>query len=253
LLDTLSGLSSSTTSAEQDRVYKTMLIRAADTSQHQLSGSYTVVSLDMLACGVSGGLMNQKLVQNSVQVRGWDPAIPLLQHRLCEYKLNQAVDKRKYNRTQLPLLGFDRVRVHRSGVLAADCPWEQDSLLLQTIRATPSFYGKPWFSSVAVLESTGSSSTKVAYAKLLLLFEAQLEPGRWQQLAYVQWYKAVKEPSHLTKHGAVALAVETGYDPAQKVQAPRCGVIPLSSILRTELVVPNYGHPGQFHASPFKH
>lgn len=169
-------------------------------------------------------------------------------------------------------------------MLAADVPWNDESLVLQTIRASPSFHGRPWYDSVAVKQAAddeqeaaargrqGATSRKrrsrqqqgadeVAYAKLLLLFAADL-PDRMgnistMQLAYVQWYQVVQEESVLCKAGAVALSWDMVNDPVRRDVAgrtPRCGIVHLSSILRREYIVQNHAFAaaqGRFHVSPF--
>lgn len=240
-------------------------MRAAESSTHTLSSTYQVVSMSVLASPAVAQCMNVPLAQRSIALREWDPAIPLLGHRLREFMLGRVVaNAREYNRTQLPALGHDRIRVHKSAVLAADMEWEPDSFVLQTVRANKSFYGKPFFDCVAVREAAASSrnGSRVAYAKLLLLFQAKLiQAGgqeEWEQLAYVSWFKIVPRKGAsgpLVKHGAVAVELETTYDPATKQQgSARCGIVPLSAIIRREYVVQDFKNGGnRYYVSPFKY
>jgi hypothetical protein len=203
------------------------------------------------------------MIQYSTELLGWDSDLmPLLEHRLKEFELTRRVTTREYRHTPLGNLLTSRIKVHSSGVLAADCPWEPDELRLQTIRASGSFYGKPWYSDVAVRVSTGSSRSQEQYARLLLLFEAQLSRfGPWEELAYVRWYKAAKESNPLTKLGAVPLAWDKRPDPGvksvtgdkSKQATPYCGIIPLSTILRAEMIMPCFATSDRFHVNPFKH
>lgn len=251
---------------QQATQYATALLRAAETSAHTLSPTYEVVSLTVVANAKVDRVLNEELEKRSIALRGWHPAMPLLGHRLREFMLGRSVaNAREYNRTQLPPLGHDRIRVHKSAVLAADMEWEPDSFVLQTVRANNSFYGKPFFDCVAVREAAGSSNrqgTRVAHARLLLLFEAKLfqADGReqWEELAYVSWFKMLprkRASGPLVKYGAVPLEVETTYDPATGQQGSvRCGIVPLSALIRREYVVQDFKNGrNRFYVSHFKY
>lgn len=77
--------------------------------------------------------------------------MPQLEYRLREYLVAEAASKsREYNSNlqnplQLPAL-CDRIRVHKRCVLVASYNWLlPDGSLLQTIRTTKAFHGKPYF------------------------------------------------------------------------------------------------------------
>jgi hypothetical protein len=175
---------------------------------------------------------------------------------------------------------LDRIRVHHSGVLAADCPWEEGALLLQTVKANKSFHGSPFFDFVAVRVATSATNssrlvTSEHYAKLVLLFEysyAHESTGlmAWRPLAYVQWYDKVGSSSSsssrrsssnsnssstdpLVKYGAVMLEARKVYDPATRSSNHSYGIVHLSSIIRRECVMRDYSKEGLFHTNPFKH
>lgn len=165
------------------------------------------VSLQFIAYPeTAAGCANLQYAARSQQISQWDPAMSLLGHRLQEYLLDKSLsyNRRQYNRTDLQPLPTDRIRVYKSAVLAADCPWEPEDLLLQTVKANNSFHGAPFFDCVAVRVATTPPSsrvqrTAVEYARLLLLFSIQLpdEQGKrtWQQFAYVKWFKTVAASS----------------------------------------------------------
>lgn len=192
--------------------YMTALMRAFEHSEHSFSSSSDIIHLGVLQHGQSAAdsMFNRKLAQRSMQLRSQCPDTEYLPHRLREFILGEQVGYgAAYRATSLPQLPEDlTIRVYKSAVLAADCPWDDESFLLQTVRANPSFHSKPFYDAVAVwqagddeeeaaaaaarVSSRNSSSSRprrrvkgrsdssshqrrvVAYAKLLLLFSVQM-------------------------------------------------------------------------------
>jgi len=115
---------------------------------------------------------------------------------------------------------------------------------LQSIKASHTFHGKPWFDSVSVL----NEENEVWYCQLRLLFQYQGE-----NLAFVQWYDKVvpKEEDILCQYGCISLKKLDSYD-----------VLALETLSCREFVVPNYrskqvGNDGtawykEYHVSAFK-
>lgn len=66
---------------------------------------------------------------------------------------------RQYNRTNLPVLPLltNRIRCYTSAVMAADCTWQPDSVLLQTVRANNSFHRRPVYDTAAVKLATSAT------------------------------------------------------------------------------------------------
>lgn len=259
----------------------TALMKAADSSNHQFSGTYTTYSLQYVsdpgrAVPTVG---NTQFVVRSKELGASDPHMPLLAHRMREYlHVCTHGNGRAYNRENLPdLPSFtDRIRVHSLAVLAADCPWESDDLILQTIRADSSFHGKPWFDCVAVKVVTSPTGSRIVreevqYAQLLLMFDAQLPNNsghlEWQPLVYLKWFRKVASKgdafmslmmprgrgSQQDKLHPVLLEEEIVYDAAVHRRQCRCSVMPLSSLIRRAYIVRNYKHHGQFYVSTYKY
>jgi hypothetical protein len=219
-------------------------------------------------------------VAYSLGLLQWDAGIEQLPFRLQQYMVGEtASSSREYNqqmRSPAPLpVSCDRIRVHKSGVLVASYDWQpEDRCLLQAIRATSAFHGKPYFDAVAVQvteSAVGDSEPRasVAYAKLLLLFEfsmpsqqqqQQQQRGReWRPLALVQWFEVPpvvrgRRQDPLERYGAIRLKVQqAAYPVGSQQQVPYCSIVDLEAILRREYIVPDFSEPGFYHVSPFKH
>jgi hypothetical protein len=262
--------SSSSSSSGAERRYATAYMKAADSSEHTLSSTSQTASLGFMAHPeAAAGCVNKQFAARSIAFAGWSLAMAQLPHRLREFLLCEAVGNgRAYSRANLPQLPSDRIRVHSSAVLAADCPWEPGALLLQTVRANNSFHGSAWFDFVAVrvaTSATGSSrqTTAEQYAQLQLLFEYRYRDHStgevaWRPLAYVQWFDNVPSDSSsrndpLVKYGGVLLQARKVYDPATRSHNQSYGIVHLSSIIRKEYVMKDYSKEGRYHTNPFKH
>lgn len=272
---------SSGSSTVQEKVKIYML--AQETSQHQLSITASTISLQMMTFPDTATCANKAYAARSRDVATWDPAMALLGHRLQEYLLDNQLqhERRAYNRTDLQPLPFVRIRMHKHGVLAADCPWDPDQLTLQTIRANNRFHGKPFFDFVTVRVAAtppGSRTQRTTeeYAQLLLLFSistGQDDNGKklWSPHAYVKWFKTeqVTADDPLVKAGAVLLTELREYDPAERQLNRRqqhqgagssnasklqsCGIVPLSSMIRREYVMKDYSRQGGWIKNPFEY
>lgn len=258
------------------RHYLTAYMAAAESSQHKLSKDYQTVDLRVLTQGSAGsvGILNQHLVQRSMQLRSWnsllDGAISLLQQRLREFTLGDQVGygqeyQRIVRRQGLPDLHTYVIQVHNSAVLAADVPWNDQHFVLQTVHANASFHHKPFFDYVAVRMSDDDAAPVLDYAQLLLLFQAQLPDHEscdvaWQPLAYVRWFN--KESSRgdvLSSYGGVPLSWDmVARDPATRLTGHRCSIIHLKSIYKREYVAPEFKEgtsalSDRFYVNPFKY
>jgi hypothetical protein len=146
------------------------------------------------------------------------------------------------------------IHVAPTAVLAAVLPWENDgSAELQTVRAVPTFHGKPYYDSVEI--QVGSNST--AYAQLRLLFSLQKsDTGDTEDYAFVRMYSKVRPDANsrdmLSDHGCVALSWARASNTVRGTGAYR--LIRLENIKRRLYVVPDFTKPvdTRFHVCPFK-
>lgn len=274
MLDRLDGL----TGSRQGRQYATAYMSAAASSSHQLSRTFDTVDLQIVQRGEAGniGRLNRQLVTRSLDL--WEAdvrqggALGLLAVRLQEYSLSDVgglvgtAYRQHIARFGLPPLHSPIIRVHTSAVLAADPSWDvedsESELLLQTVRATSAFHGAPWYDRVAVrIMESDAGADAVEYAELVLLLQAQLRNplvstamAEWTSLAYVKWFKRQgARGDMLARYGAVPLAWDIQPDGQH-----RYGVIPLSSIVRREHIVPGFEDgtaelSGVFYVNPFKY
>lgn len=147
---------------------------------------------------------------------------------------------RRVTNVQLPELDSDAIYVSKLVALAADVPWETESLVLQTARATPSFHHLPWFDVVRVRRATGGFQGRQpeAFARLLLLFKyGDL------QLAYVKWF----EPNPgtgtdlLASWGCKRVRYQMLRDHARSGRSEyHCSVIDIASIISREYCCRDY-------------
>lgn len=267
VLTAFERFSASLGKGDSKKEYKTAFMTAYVTGQHTLCGNYQRYSLTVLKQRVQVPGVLPTIGQRSLQFAALSPALPLLQHRLREYLLGRRLGfgsayTRAARAGSLPaaeLIG-DTIRVHKSAVLAAAVPWDDDSTRLQTVRANPSFHGKPFFDCVAVTTTTssvGSSNPRhsTQYAQLLLLLQVQLPDEQtgvpqWEQLAYVRWFSISREVDALTKHGAVALTWDTVQDAAADEVRCRESLVPLDSIARRVYVVPDFSRVPELQLPP---
>jgi hypothetical protein len=141
-------------------------------------------------------------------------------------------------------------------VLAAALPWETDgSAELQTVRAVPTFHGKPYYDSVEI--QIGRNTT--AYAQLRLLFSLRdANTGGMQDLAFVRMYSRVRldadadQRDILSEHGCVPLSWTRATNTVRGTGAYR--LVPLDSIKRRVYIVPDFTMPVDtwFHVCDFK-
>lgn len=146
------------------------------------------------------------------------------------------------------------IHVAPTAVLAAVLPWENDgSAELQTVRAVPTFHGKPYYDSVEI--QVGRNAT--AYAQLRLLFSLRnADTGDMDDYAFVRMYSRVRQDANtrdiLSDHGCIALSWARASNTVRGTGAYR--LISLESIKRRVYVVPDFTKPvdTRFHVCAFK-
>ncbi len=133
----------------------------------------------------------------------------------------------------------------KTAVLAATVPWlPQDEAELQTVRATPNFFGKPVFDCVRVqVQPERRGDPDAEFATLRHLFTLPGDPER--KLALIRWFNRTGREDILTQAGCVSLCLGP-YD-----------VIDLDSVSRREYVMPDFKSEddnikGQFHTCVWK-
>jgi hypothetical protein len=145
------------------------------------------------------------------------------------------------------------INVGATAVLAASVPWEEEGTAeLQTVRAVPSFHGKPYFDSVEI-QIVGRS----AFAQLRMLLSLK-NPITCQEeeLAFVKMYSRVRldqnERDMLSEHGCIPLSWARASNCVRGTQAYR--LLPLQSIIRRVYIVPDFSKPrsNRFHVCAFK-
>ena len=137
---------------------------------------------------------------------------------------------------------FPDIMPRATGALTARVPWLVDSNELHTIRATPSFHGKPYFDTVMYLKD-GDRREKCG--RLRLLFTAQKACGERLKLVCIQ--KMIQSPSSyeddLIKAGCIHVTLSDSFI-----------VVPLSCLLRRVYAVPDFSimDPAKFHLCKWK-
>lgn len=111
--------------AEGRRTYATACMRASATSAHALAATSERVLLPLLADAAwvehPGTAVSERARSSTDTIRGWDPALQLLPHRLREFVLRKSVAcDAAYSASDLPALSFSEINVHKHCVLAAD-------------------------------------------------------------------------------------------------------------------------------------
>lgn len=145
------------------------------------------------------------------------------------------------------------IHVAPTAVLAAALPWETDgSAELQTVRAVPTFHGKPYYDSVEIQVARNTT----AFAQLRLLFSLRGASGEMQDLAFVRMYSRVRQDAHeidmLSEHGCVPLSWARAVNTVRGTGAYR--LITLNTIKRRVYIVPDFTKPvdTRFHLCAFK-
>lgn len=142
-----------------------------------------------------------------------------------------------------------KVDVAKTAVLAASVPWMTDEeAMLQTVRACYDFHGKPWFDCV---KFNGPRGGQEEYGQLRLLFRVHVG-GEKKDCAFVRLFtmlaRTLANEDVLTRHGCLRLRWAENEESSHVF----C-VIPLSSIISKEYIVPDFRVGGNyFHVSPFK-
>lgn len=150
------------------------------------------------------------------------------------------------------------IKPRSTGVICATVPWlPSDSNELQTVRATPSFFKRPYFDSVMYGYSHGGRSLR-RYGQLRLLFECfNRRTMHCEKLVCLKLYKKTNQTDILSERfGCTHLEFAT---PAHDVSDPGRGlyqVIPFDRILRRVYIVPDFSKSTDdkdyFHLSTFK-
>lgn len=135
----------------------------------------------------------------------------------------------------------------KGAVLGSQYAWLPDELLLESVRATPDFYGHEYFDCVCVErerapDSPGRSPKWYAQLRLLFSMEAADAEGNLQrhQLAMVRWFAqapATGLDRIAERFGCRKLQWAT--KTRQQQQVPYYTILPLDSILRRECILPD--------------
>lgn len=139
------------------------------------------------------------------------------------------------------------VRPRVTAVLAAVVPWLKDATELQTVRATPLFFGKPYFDTVQV-ERKERGRVYNRYGLLRLIFQARLEESAdWEDLVCVRMMQESRKQDILTKYGCKHFHWADG----NNVQYLVC---PLKSVTRRVYMPMDFDSKDceAFHLSSFK-
>lgn len=138
------------------------------------------------------------------------------------------------------------IKPRATAVLSAVVPWlPEDSAELQTVRATPQFYGRPYFDVVQFQ----FQSDQVEYGHLRLIFLAVCPvTGKKQELVCVKVLSPTGNEDVLTKYGSTHLEYDDSPDAYQ--------VLPLSTLVRRVYIVEDFATSTSekkfFHTCVFK-
>ena len=172
---------------------------------------------------------------NAADIRGTCPELKHLPALLRRRVHDEAAEERQ---AEQPVCAHEKLQLVQSGVVCARVPWIPADVLLHPVHATPSYYGSPWYDTVAVYTGEGDEW----YAELRCLFRF-----RGEQYALVRWYDEVhRQNDVLVKHGCKPIVwwVRNGQ--------PAYEVVELKMIKRRVYVVPDFACPGFFYLSAFK-
>lgn len=152
------------------------------------------------------------------------------------------------------------INVGSTAVLAAQLPWlEEGTCELQTVRASPTFHGKPYYDGVEIMLRDGisvasSSNTRnVGYAQLRLIFTAVNPVTNVEEsLVFLRMYSKPIPDSNdvLYQHGCIPLSWARASNHTKGTGAYR--VRRLDCIVRRMYIVPDFSKPGKFHTCAFK-
>lgn len=114
------GDSSSDSSSGAAYKYAVAYSKAAETSRHALGSTHETASLSFIGNPTAAGAsLNQGYAARSLDIRGWDDAMPLLPRRLQEFLMAcNATNARQHTAANMQPLPSDRIRVHKYAVLA---------------------------------------------------------------------------------------------------------------------------------------
>ena len=185
--------------------------------------------------GVLGTSVATGVVRRSVKLMEVQPELKGLKTCMSQFMHGQDAP-----------LNCDEIRVSNGAVLCAVLPWDDGGTsMLQTVRATSNFHGKPWYDFVKIR----SDDSGAYYAQLRLLFA-------WKdlQFAFVRWLDAdvTKEDDVLSNFGCVRLKWARGRI-RKSGNTPWYDVIPLASIVSKEYAARDFrdGTGDLFHVSSF--
>ena len=135
-----------------------------------------------------------------------------------------------------------KVSLVKGAVICGRYDWSPDHAILETVRATASFYGAEHFDSVAVASGMVG---QLWYAQLRALFWMVTADGVKHELALVRCYEEVNTQASSTslsdqlalRFGCRRLRWEQQH--TRCTQVPRYSVIQLGSIVRRQCIVPD--------------
>ena len=137
-----------------------------------------------------------------------------------------------------------KVSLVKGAVICGHYDWSPEDSILETIRATASFHGAEYFDSVVVASEV---ETELWYAQLRALFTMVTADGVTHQLALVRWYEEVDirdasagaSPSDQLASRYGCKRLRWAEQQRRGIQVPYHSVIPLSSIVRRQCIVPD--------------
>ena len=193
----------------------------------------TLQVLQCLASETALPSMAAKLLLPTVKAHEQQPDLGELPGRLREYAA-QASSSSRPGHHNLPA----RVSLVKGAVICGRYDWSPDDSILETVRAAASFHGAEYFDSVVVASEVEG---ELWYAQLRALFSMTTADGVAHQLALVRWYEEVSGTSLSDQLASRFGCKRLRWAQQQRRgnQVPYHGVIPLSSIVRRQCIVPD--------------
>lgn len=88
-----------------------------------------------------------------------------------------------------------KIEVTHSATICTIPAWTQLGSVfneLQTVRANPNVYGKPWFDSICVQGEDDAGKSVTWYAQIRLLFSYERSNMEKDPFMFVKWYEEVR-------------------------------------------------------------
>jgi hypothetical protein len=232
--------------------YKTAWMAAHATDQHQLQADSTPLDTIVMEGGLPAPMSSPKVAQRSRAMSATVAGLRFLRNRLLRWASEEAGGQQGVSVSR-------EVQWVQTAVLAGRVRHDtRDHTVLQTVHASPSFFGRPWFSYVQVRTGDDEGGAHSWFGQLVLLFKAKVKlgaavPVEAREFAYVRWLEQLEahDGDVLSKVGCDRFKWERGCNSADAY-----AVVELKTLLCRQYIVPAWGQQSlpanarcQFHAS----